>query len=95
MSTEITFPTRFYTDVFGAELRNPRWSWGAHDPVKGRIYLRVWEDEGVEDGGTSFAMVLRNAGRPSLGRAERQRHLALVTYLIRDRIRGAEEEAES
>lgn len=70
-------PTRFYTDVLGAELRNPRWSWGAHDPVTDRLYLRVWEDEIVEDGGAFFVMVLRNAARPSNGRAERQRHLDL------------------
>ncbi|HEX6041235.1 HNH endonuclease signature motif containing protein [Longimicrobium sp.] len=70
-------PTRFYTDVLGAELRNPRWSWGAHDPVTDRLYLRVWEDEIVEDGGASFVMVLRNAARPSNGRTERQRHLDL------------------
>ena len=41
-------PTRFYTDVLGADLRNARWSWGAHDPVKDRLYLRVWEDEVVK-----------------------------------------------
>lgn len=78
MAAEVTSPTRFYTDVLGAELRNPRWSWGAHDSVKDRLYLRVWEDEVVEDGGRSSVMVLRNTGRPSPGRAERQRHLDLV-----------------
>ena len=71
-------PTRFYTDALGADLRNPRWSWGAYDPVKDRLYLRVWEDEVVEDSGTSLVMVLRKAARPSAGRAERQRHLNLV-----------------
>ena len=71
-------PTRFYTDVLGADLRNARWSWGAHDPVEDRLYLRVWEDEVVEDDGTSFVMVLRKAARPSAGRAERQRHLNLI-----------------
>lgn len=74
-----TSPTRFYTEVLGAELRNPRWSWGAHDPVKDRLYLRVWEDEVVEDGETSFVMVLRTAAQPSNGRAERQHHLNLFT----------------
>ncbi|HEX2094984.1 MAG TPA: HNH endonuclease signature motif containing protein [Longimicrobiaceae bacterium] len=74
----VVLPTRFYTDVLGAELRNPRWSWGAYDPVIDRLYLRVWEDEVVEDGGRSFVMVLRNAGRPSAGRSERQRHLDLA-----------------
>jgi putative restriction endonuclease len=79
MAAEVTSATRFYTDVLGAELRNPRWSWGAHDPVQDRIYLRVWEDERVEDGGTSFVMVLRKvASRHSAGRAERQRHLNIV-----------------
>ena len=78
MAAKVT-PTRFYTDVLGAELRNPRWSWGAYDPATDRLYLRVWEDEVVEDGGRSFVMVLRNAGRPSAGRSERQRHLDLAT----------------
>lgn len=78
MAAEVTSPTRFYTDVLGAELRNPRWSWGAYDPVKDRLYLRVWDDEVVDEGGASFAMVLRNPGRPSPGRVERQRHLDLV-----------------
>jgi hypothetical protein len=78
MAAEGTSPTRFYTEVLGAALRNTRWSWGAHDPVKDRLYLRVWEDEVVKDGATSFVMVLRNAARPSHGRAERQRHLDLV-----------------
>jgi len=79
MAAEVASATRFYTEVLGADLRNPRWSWGAHDPVKDRVYLRVWEDERVEDGGTSFVMVLRQvASRPSAGRAERERHLSLV-----------------
>ena len=78
MGTEVTSPTRFYTDVLGAELRNRRWSWGAHDPVKDRLYLRVWEDEVVPNGGRSLVMVLRNTGGPSHGRSERQRHLDLV-----------------
>jgi hypothetical protein len=62
----------------GAELRNLRWSWGAYDPATDRLYLRVWEDEIVKDGGKSFVMVLRNAGRASPGRSERQRHLDLA-----------------
>jgi len=78
MAATVTSPTRFYTDVLGAELRNSRWSWGAYDPVKDRLYLRVWDDEIEEDDGVSFAMVLRNAGRASPGRAERQRHLDLA-----------------
>ncbi len=78
MAAEVTSATRFYTDVLGAELRNPRWSWGAYDPVTDRLYLRVWEDEVVEDNGNPFVMVLRNAGRPVAGRSERQRHLSLA-----------------
>jgi hypothetical protein len=79
MAAEVTSPTRFYTEVLGSELRNPRWSWGAHDPVTDRLYLRVWNDEVEADGGTSLVLVLRNAApRPSAGRAERQRHLVLM-----------------
>jgi putative restriction endonuclease len=78
MAAKATSPTRFYTDVLGAELRNMRWSWGAHDPIKDRLYLRVWEDEIVEDGGRPFVMVLRKAApRRAPGHAERQRHLDL------------------
>lgn len=74
-----TSATRFYTEVLGAKLRNARWSWGAHDTVKDRLYLRVWTDEIVKDGATSFVMVLRtSAPRSSPGRAERQRHLSLI-----------------
>jgi hypothetical protein len=78
MAAEVTSATRFYTDVLDAPLRNPRWSWGAHDPVKDRLYLRVWDDEVVPKGGRSLVMVLRNGGRSSPGRAERKRHLDLI-----------------
>lgn len=78
MPANVSSPTRFYTDVLGADLRNLRWSWGAHDPVTNRVYLRIWDDETMEEGGTSFTLVLRDSGRPSPGRAERQRHLDLV-----------------
>jgi putative restriction endonuclease len=78
MPAESAPATRFYTDVLGAELRNPRWSWGAYDPITDRLYLRVWEDEIVKDGNTRYVMVLRKGGRPSAGRVERQRHLDLA-----------------
>lgn len=74
-----TSPTKFYTEVLGAELRNSRWSWGAYEPVNGRLYLRVWEDEVVQGGDLPLAMVLRHAGQPSRGRTERERHLELVS----------------
>lgn len=38
---------RFFTHVLGAQLKNPRWSWGAGDTSTNRIYLRVWDDQHV------------------------------------------------
>lgn len=35
----------FYREVLGANLKNPRWSWGAVDPLSNRVYLRVWKDQ--------------------------------------------------
>ena len=35
----------FFNDVLGANVRNPRWSWGAVEPLCDRIYLRVWGDQ--------------------------------------------------
>ena len=43
---------RFFTNILGANLRNPRGSWGATDPMTNRVFLCVWEDqiETVPDG---------------------------------------------
>lgn len=35
----------FYSEVLGANLKNPRWSWGAVDPISNRVYLRVWSNQ--------------------------------------------------
>lgn len=36
---------QFFSEILGANVRNPRWSWGAVEPVFNRIYLRVWGDQ--------------------------------------------------
>lgn len=36
---------QFFSEVLGANVRNPRWSWGAVEPLFDRIYLRVWADQ--------------------------------------------------
>ena len=36
----------FFTNILGAELRNPRWSWGAIDHTTNRVFLRVWKPDG-------------------------------------------------
>src|SRR5688572_21202073 len=79
MKSDEVSATRFYTDVLGAELRNPRWSWGAYDSVRSRVYLRVWEDEVRSVDGARYAMVLRAVVQTSPGRLERERHLALAS----------------
>ena len=69
----------FYTQVLGANLRNPRWSWGAHDPLTDRLYLRVWEDQIVERDGQEHVLVQRERpGYRSPGKAERDRHLEML-----------------
>lgn len=69
----------FYTLVLGANLRNSRWSWGAHDPLTDRLYLRVWEDQIVERDGQEHVLVQRERpGYRSPGKAERDRHLEML-----------------
>ena len=70
---------RFFTDVLGANLRNPRWSWGAVDPITNRVFLRVWQDdiELLEDG-ERVGVASDEPRRDSNGFAERHAHLALM-----------------
>lgn len=63
----------FYTDVLGANLRNPRWSWGSYDPITNRVYLRVWKDELRRNNGSERILVLRGKPRrDSNGYSERR-----------------------
>ena len=72
---------QFFTDTLGANLRNPRWSWGAVDPMTNRVYLRVWEDdiESTEDG--ARVLVVGDEWRrrsQSNGLQERDKHIAQI-----------------
>ncbi|MBP7948917.1 MAG: HNH endonuclease [Verrucomicrobiales bacterium] len=75
-SGELVSITRFYEEVLGGDLKNPRWSWGAIDPVMHRIYLRVWEDQIVNFDGQDWVQVF-NRARPEItaGHRERAGHL--------------------
>ena len=35
----------FFRNTLGANLTNPRWSWGAYNPDTNQLFLRVWEDD--------------------------------------------------
>ena len=70
---------QFFTETLGAQLKNPRWSWGAVDPLSHRVFLRVWEDEfrtisGVDCCLVAFGVQKRNSN----GFAERHHHLQLI-----------------
>ena len=71
---------RFFTEVLGAQLRNPRWSWGATDTVNHRVYLRVWEDfiQSTANGERIWIDSEKEARRPSNGFAERHRHVSMI-----------------
>ena len=70
---------KFYTDVLGANPRNPRWSWGAVDPVANRVFLRLWEDD-IESMLVGERIVLSRiqARSQSHGFAERRAHIARI-----------------
>lgn len=70
---------RFFTETLGANLKNPRWSWGAVDPMHNRVFLRVWSDEisGTSDG----ERVLVSIDEPRIksnGVSERQAHIQQI-----------------
>lgn len=69
----------FFRDSLGASLANSRWSWGAVDHIRRRVFLRVWRDELAKVGGRDVIRILRKAqtkGRP--GWNERRRHIELM-----------------
>lgn len=72
--------TRLF-DRLGAPLANSRWSWGAHRPSDGAVFLRVWQDLKVVEAGLIYAMVesKRPVWGPSKpGYQERLRHLEML-----------------
>ncbi len=70
---------RFFTDTLGAQLKNPRWSWGATDPLNHRVYLRVWQD-GIQQTATGERIQIARdkPRRQSNGFNERQKHVDLI-----------------
>ena len=48
---------KFYSDVLGANVRSPRWSWGAVEPLFDRIYLRLWADQIETSRGKQFILL--------------------------------------
>lgn len=70
---------RFFTDTLGAQLKNPRWSWGATDPLNHRVYLRVWQD-GIHKSATGERIHIARdkPRRESNGFAERHAHIDLI-----------------
>jgi putative restriction endonuclease len=70
---------RFFQDTLGANLKNPRWSWGAIAPVSNRVFLRVWKDQIQPDGnGEKVQIYWKHTVRNSPGYAERLAHLKAI-----------------
>lgn len=70
---------QFFTDILGANLRNPRWSWGAVDPMTNRVFLRVWEDSIDRTGNADRIVVdVDVPRRQSNGYSERKAHVDLI-----------------
>ncbi len=70
---------KFFTSVLGAQLKNPRWSWGARDPLVNRIFLRVWDDQIENFNGSDWLRIGYGAGvRRSNGLPERNAHIEML-----------------
>lgn len=67
----------FFQDVLHAPVLNARWSWGSVDERTRRVFLRLWREEVVNQGGAKLHRVL---GDPSKrpGWSERARHVDLI-----------------
>ncbi|MSU60038.1 MAG: hypothetical protein EXS35_18025 [Pedosphaera sp.] len=68
-----------FEETLGVHLKNPRWSWGAVDPVSNRVFLRVWEDQIQPDGdGERVQIYWKKPRTNSPGLAERLEHLEAI-----------------
>lgn len=68
----------------GAPLKNVRWSWGAVRAKDGAVFLRVWQDETLRRGTSTFMRLTSNehfqtTNPTDLGYQERQKHVAVVS----------------
>jgi hypothetical protein len=66
----------------GAPLANNRWSWGAHRPSDGAVFLRVWQDlKFIDEGGRIHMLVANHSegdGTTNLGADERVRQIERI-----------------
>ncbi|MEA5475375.1 HNH endonuclease [Synechococcus sp. CCY9201] len=68
--------SNFFTNTLGANLSNPRWSWGASNPQTNQLFLRVWYDELETVDGVERSLILKtDRSYSSPGYPERQRHV--------------------
>ncbi|MGR3178524.1 MAG: HNH endonuclease [Candidatus Anammoxibacter sp.] len=69
----------FFQETLGANLKNPRWSWGAVDPLTNRVFLRVWKDQIKSFDGEERVRVARKIPRSkSPGYKERLSHIDTI-----------------
>jgi hypothetical protein len=73
------------TELFkklGAPLVNSRWSWGSVRELDGAVFLRVWQDRKINEGGHTFLMVSHHEkyedDPDNRGYKERISHIELV-----------------
>jgi hypothetical protein len=78
-------PATSITDYFrrlNAPLHNSRWSWGSMREEDQALFLRVWGDESITQGGSRYyrltAYSVFESKPKDLGWLERQRHLAML-----------------
>jgi hypothetical protein len=67
----------FFENTLGANLNNPRWSWGASNPTTNQLFLRVWKDQlETIDSFERITLLRRKAwAGKSPGFPERERHV--------------------
>lgn len=69
----------FFQEKLGANVRNPRWSWGAFHPVANRVFLRVWEDQIETHGqGKRVEIFWKHLRVKSSGSPERLHHIEAI-----------------
>ena len=67
--------TDFFQNTLGANLTNPRWSWGAYNPDTNQLFLRVWKDDEYIDGSDRMLIIGSDWNHQSNGLSERKRHV--------------------
>ena len=68
----------FFRNTLGANLTNPRWSWGAYNPDTNQLVLRVWEDDidrSDEESSDRVLILGAHWKGKSPGLPERKRHM--------------------